>query len=159
MPDKRFFRKSGTYSAADLAERVGGELLNCPDPELVIEDIASIEEATASDICFVENRRYVGALSSSAAAICILPRNIADRAPDGLALIVSDRPRRAFAKIATLFYPEDRPSTGISPTAAIDDAAMLGKDCSVGPGAVISAGAKLGDGVRDAAAWPGDHRG
>ena len=148
MPDKRFFLKSGTFSAADLAERVGGELLNCPDPDMMIQDIASVEEATDSDICFVENRRYVGALSSSAAAVCILPRNIADRAPDGLALIVSDRPRRAFAKIATLFYPEEPRATGISPTAAIDETAMLGEGCSVGPGAVISAGAKLGDGVR-----------
>lgn len=147
MPDKRFFRKSGTYSATELAERVGGELLNCPDPDMVIADIASVEEATASDICFVENRRYVGALVLSAAAVCILPRNIVDRAPEGLALIVSDRPRRAFAKIATLFYPEERPATGVSPTASIDAAATMGEGCSIGPGAVISAGAMLGDGV------------
>ena len=147
MPDNRFFRKSGTYTAAELAERVGGELLHCADPDLVIEDIASVEEATASDICFVENRRYVGALTSSAAAVCILPRNIADRAPEGIALILSDRPRRAFAKIAALFYPEERPVTGVAPTAAVDSSATLGAGCSVGPGAVISAGAKLGDGV------------
>ncbi|MEQ8333056.1 UDP-3-O-(3-hydroxymyristoyl)glucosamine N-acyltransferase [Nisaea sp.] len=147
MPDKRFFRKSGTYSIADLAARVGGELLHCRDPERIIEDIAAVEEATAGDICFVENRRYVGALASSAASVCILPRNIADRAPDSLALIVSDRPRRAFAKIANLFYPEERAPTGVAASAAVDAVAHLGEGVSIGPGAVISAGAKLGDGV------------
>ncbi|MEP3115118.1 UDP-3-O-(3-hydroxymyristoyl)glucosamine N-acyltransferase [Nisaea sp.] len=147
MPDQRFFKKSGTYSAAELAERVGGELLNCQDPDMVIADVASVEEATNSDICFIENRRYVAALASSKAAICLLPRNIADRAPAGLTLIVSDRPRRAFAKIAAFFYPEERSASGIASGATVDPTATLGEGCSIGPGAVISAGATLGDGV------------
>lgn len=147
MPDKRFFRKSGTYSVAELAARVGGEILNCTDPEFVIEDIASVEEATDRDICFVENRRYVGALSASAAAVCILPRNLADRAPARLATIVSDRPRRAFAKIASLFYPEECSATGIAPGAFIDPGAIVGEACTIGPGAVVSSGARLGNRV------------
>ena len=147
MPDQRFFKKSGTYSVAELAERVGGELLNCSDPGVLIVDVASVEEATTNDICFIENRRYVTALASSKAAVCILPRNIADRAPDGLTLIVSDRPRRAFAKIATLFYPEERSASGIASGASVDPDAILGEGCSIGPGAVVSAGATLGDGV------------
>jgi UDP-3-O-[3-hydroxymyristoyl] glucosamine N-acyltransferase len=148
MPDKRFFRKSGTYSIAELAERVGGELINCSDPGFMIEDVAAVEEATASDICFVENRRYVGALATSRAAVCLLPRNIADRAPETVALIVSERPRRAFAKIAALFYPEEEEPAGIDPSAHIDPSATLGEGCFVGPGVTIAAGAKLGAGVR-----------
>jgi len=148
MADKRFFKKSGSYSIRELAERVGGELINCPDPDFLIEDVAAVEDATASDICFVENRRYVGALASSKAAVCLLPRNIADRAPDSLALIVSERPRRAFAKIAALFYPQAEEAAGIDPSAHVDPTATLGEGCFVGPGATISAGAKLGAGVR-----------
>ncbi|WP_420404780.1 UDP-3-O-(3-hydroxymyristoyl)glucosamine N-acyltransferase [Nisaea sp.] len=148
MPDKRFFKKSGSYSIAELADRVGGELIQCSDPGFIIEDIAAVESATAVDICFVENRRYVGALETSGAAVCLLPRNIADRAPDSVALIVSERPRRAFAKIAALFYPEEEEVHGIDPSAHVDPTAMLGDGCFVGPGASIAAGARLGAGVR-----------
>lgn len=148
MADKRFFRKSGSYSIAELADRVGGELVNCPDPDLLIEDVAAVEEASDSDICFVENRRYVGALETSKAAVCLLPRNIADRAPASLALIVSERPRRAFAKIAALFYPQTDTRSGIDSAARVDPSATLGDGCYVGPGASIAAGAKLGAGVR-----------
>ena len=147
MPDKRFFRKSGTYSVTELAERVGGDLRNCSDPDMTIKDVASIDDATETDICFVENRRYVEALASSSAGVCVLPLNIADRAPEGLALIVSERPRRAFAKIVALFYPEERQAAGVAPTAFVDTAACVGEGCYIGPGAVISAGVKLGDGV------------
>lgn len=148
MPDARFFRKSGTFTIGDLAARVGGELLHCSDPDRIIEDVAAIEDATPADICFVENRRYVGAVADSHAGACLLPRNIADRAPDSVALIVCDRPRRAFAKISALFYPQEHPSTGIHPTAVIEPDAVLGDGCSIGPGAYIGVGAKLGTNVR-----------
>ncbi|UUX50364.1 UDP-3-O-(3-hydroxymyristoyl)glucosamine N-acyltransferase [Nisaea acidiphila] len=148
MADKRFFAKSGSYSIADLAERVGGELMNCPAPDTVIEDVASVEEAAGSDICFVENRRYVAALGSSKAGVCLLPRNIADRAPEAMPLIVSERPRRAFAKIAALFYPQEDHRTGVDQSAHVDPSAELGDGCFVGPGATIGAGAKIGAGVK-----------
>lgn len=148
MADKRFFAKSGSYSIAELAERVGGELLRCANPDALIEDVASVEEASGSEICFVENRRYVGALAGSKAGVCLLPRNIADRAPDQMALIVSDRPRRAFAKIAAIFYPQQDDREGIDPSANVDPSAELGAGCFVGPGASIAAKAKLGPGVK-----------
>lgn len=144
MPDKRFFNKSGSYPVGELAERVGGELLRCPDPSLVISDVAAVEQASDRDICFVENRRYVGALETSKAAVCLLPRNIADRAPQHLPLIVTDRPRRAFAKIAAVFYPQTDSRTGVDPAAHVDPSAELGEGVYVGPKAVVGAGAKLG---------------
>lgn len=148
MADRRFFESAGTFSIADLAARVGGRLVNCAAPETAIRDVASIETAGEGDVCFVENRRYVGALDTTGASVCVIAENLVDRAPGGLALIVSARPRRAFAKIAQMFYPEARPAPGIHPTATVDPSARLGAEVSIGPGAVVEAGAAVADRVR-----------
>lgn len=148
MPDPRFFDRADPLSLGELAERTGAELSADADPKKLIYDIGSLDDADGDTIVFLENRRYVAALQSSSAGACLIARAFVDRAPAGMALLVTDRPRRAFARIAQTFYPDPPHVPGVHESAVVDPTAQVAQDCRIGPNAVIGAGAELRAGVR-----------
>ncbi|MDH3739636.1 MAG: UDP-3-O-(3-hydroxymyristoyl)glucosamine N-acyltransferase, partial [Alphaproteobacteria bacterium] len=119
------------------------------DPERLIRDVAPLETADAETLSFLDNPKYVDAFRNSNAGACVIAAKLAGDAPDGMALLLSERPYRAYAHIARAFYP----GTAVEPasrhpSALIDDSASLGKDCTIGANAVIAADVVLGDRVR-----------
>ena len=144
MADPRFFHNSGPYPLSEVAATAGVALPEGADPEFQVTDIGSVEGAGPSELCFVENRRYVPLLSDSQAGVVLLPKNLLDRAPKGPVLLVSDRPRRAFARLAQRFYPEPNPAPGTHPTAVVDPSAEIGEGVLIGAQAVIGAGTSIG---------------
>lgn len=147
MADSRFFENKGPISIAQLAELAGATLSEGADPEQQIEDVAPLDVAGSSDISFLDNRKYVAAFEASKAAACVVSPAFADRAPDGMALLLSDTPYRGYARIAHAFYPGGTAGTGIHPAAFVDDLAVLADDVSVGANAVVAAGVQLDSGV------------
>jgi UDP-3-O-[3-hydroxymyristoyl] glucosamine N-acyltransferase len=69
---------------------------------------------------------------------------MAGKAPAGVALLLTEEPYRAYARIAQAFHPVIPPEPGISPAALVDPTARLGAGCRVEPGAVIGARAEIG---------------
>ena len=64
----------------------------------------------------------------------------------GATLRVSD-PARAFAQLLGLFHPETPVPEGVAPNAVVDPEADLDRGVSVGPLAVVEAGARIGEGT------------
>ncbi len=123
-----------------LAEKLGCELIGAADVE--IEGVAGVDEATASQVTFLTNPRYLaGAQKTSAAAILV------NKADDSLpcAQLVSENPYLDFARALELFYQAPRPATGIHPTAVIDPSATVGENPSIGPYVTIAAGCSIGN--------------
>ncbi|OFX02555.1 MAG: UDP-3-O-(3-hydroxymyristoyl)glucosamine N-acyltransferase, partial [Alphaproteobacteria bacterium RIFCSPLOWO2_02_42_7] len=58
---------------------------------------------------------------------------------------VTKYPQRAYALIASAFYPKEKKPGKIDKTAIIDSSAKLGKDVVIGPMAIIGAKTELGD--------------
>lgn len=144
MADPRFFKVAGPFTLAQLAEISGAAPAEGGDPSARFVDVAPLDQAGAEQVSFLDNRKYVAAFQASRAGLCVVAPEMADKAPAGMALLLSPDPYRAYARIAQAFYPTPAPEPWVAPTAWIDPAARLGEGCRVEPGAVIGAGAEIG---------------
>ena len=93
---------------------------------------------------FLDNRRYLPAFAESGAGACIVNPKFAEKAPAGMALLVTETPYIAYARIARAFYPLPPASGEIHPTAVVDPSAKIGEGTSVAPYAVIGAAVEIG---------------
>src|SRR6266567_4681539 len=131
-----------TFTLQELAKMSGGELVG--DPSLQIRGAASLVEATAGEISFFGNRKYIGLLRKTRASAVFVPTDFAESI--GAAQIRVSNPTKAFEQIVLKFAP--KPITfapGIHPSAVVDPSARLGEGVSIQPHAVIEAGAKIGN--------------
>ncbi len=144
MADQRFFNRVGPFSLGKLAALSDGEL-NDPDQEdFVVKDIAALESAESDDLSFLDNKAYLDAFKVSKAGAAVVMARYAAKAPQGMALILSEQPYRTFALIAQEFYPRPRPVAGLSDAAIVEAGTVVGTDCQIEAGAVVAAGAELG---------------
>lgn len=126
---------------SELARLVGGTVVG--DADLVISGVSGIKEGGPGDITFVANRKYLCLMDKTAASAVLVPPEI-DKGRK--TLIQVDNPSLAFARIVSLFGPEEvtfRP--GIHPTAVIGEGVVLGRDVSIQPYTVIEDHARIGD--------------
>jgi UDP-3-O-[3-hydroxymyristoyl] glucosamine N-acyltransferase len=131
-----------TLTLQELVAMSGGELVG--DPGLKITGAASLVEATAGEISFFANRKYVGLLRKTHASAIFVPPDFAE--PISAAQIRVANPTKAFEQVVLKLAP--KPITfapGVHPTVIVDPSAQLGERVSIQPHAVIEAGAKIGD--------------
>ena len=150
MVDRKFFDYAGPFTLTQIADMSGARLKNCDCPESEIHNVAPLEAAGPSDIGFIENRRYLPALSKTRAKACFISEDLAERAPKGLILLVTETPRQNFARISNAFYPLESLVPSVHPKAIVDPTARIAEGCQVDAGAVIDAGVNL-----DASCWIG----
>ena len=133
------------YTSAQLAARVGGELVGPGD--VVVEGVAGLSLAGPGDVSFLGDPRYRPQVLPSAAGVVLIPREgFAEPPPAGRAWIKCDDPAQAFAALVPLFVaPPVRYAPGIHPTAFVHETARVAATAHVGPQAVIEAGAVVGE--------------
>lgn len=148
MADPRFFEKSGPFPLAELAEVGGARLSDNADAQRVIHDVAPLETAGQRDLTFLDNRKYRATLAASAAAACVLKPELAEHAPQGMAVLLTDTPYKAYALIARALYPKPAPRPGIAASAVVDPRAKVSPSAEISAGAVIEAGAEIGERCR-----------
>jgi UDP-3-O-[3-hydroxymyristoyl] glucosamine N-acyltransferase len=144
MADPRFFTVAGPFSVADIAGRIGAAIAGAGDGSLSLRDVAPLDTATASDLSFLDNRRYVDAFRTTKAGAVIVSAKLAPDAPPTATLLIAEQPYRAYALAAQMFYPAQPPVPGIASTAVIDATAVVGDGSAVGAHAVIGARAAIG---------------
>lgn len=152
MADPRFFGRTGPYRLDDLAARCGARLADPGHGDRLVYDVASLDQAGAEQLTFLDNPKYAAALPASAAGACILHEKHAASAPAGMALLLSPRPYHAYARVAQIFYPAERAPPGIHATATVDGTAVIAAGVAIGAGAVVEAGVRIG---RDTMIGPG----
>lgn len=146
MADARFYTASGPLTLSQIADIAGASIGEGGDPGRRFTDVAALESAGETDVSFLDNRKYIAALAASRAGACLLKPELADRAPHGMALLLTPTPYKAYARVAQAFYPAPQASGRVDPRAAVDPTAKLGDAVSVGPYAVIGAHAQIGAG-------------
>jgi len=144
MTDRRFFDCTGPHSLNELAALSGARLWNEADGTRTFSDVAPLETAGPEDVTFLDNRKYVEAFVRSRAGGAFIDERYADRAPAGMALLVTAEPYKAFARVAQVFYPAPPVIPRRSASAIIDPTAIVPGDCEIGANVVIEAGARLG---------------
>ena len=113
------------------------------DKDIVITGVASIKDAKPGDITFVSNPKYFSFADKTRASAIIAPRNFKK---GKIPLLLTDNPSAAFSKAISFIFPlEPQHPNGIHKTAVVHQTAVLGKNVSVGPHAVIEARSSVGD--------------
>jgi UDP-3-O-[3-hydroxymyristoyl] glucosamine N-acyltransferase len=133
----------GEFSLGELAVRFGLTLRG--EPSLKIRRVATLSNADAGAVSFFANSRYRRQLQSTrATAVLLAP---ADEAACPVAALIDPNPYLAYARIATLMYPESAPSAGIHPTAVVASTARVPASACIGPLSVVEADVELGERV------------
>lgn len=113
--------------------------------ELAITGIASLFDATSSEISYVAGDAFVRDLTDSKAAAIIASKRV--KLPptwDRPALLVDDA-ELAVGKVLALFAPPiPRPPVGVDALARVDATATLGENLAIGPFVFVGRSAKLG---------------
>lgn len=150
MPDPRFFTRAGPFVLSDLMRLTGATLVGSPDPSFRLSDVAPLDTAGPHDLSFLDNVRYREAFSRTRAGAVLVAPTLASLAPEGVRVLTTPAPYRAYALAAQAFYPQapSPPETSVSPGACIHEGVSLGRGCRIEAGAVIEQGAKIGDGTR-----------
>ena len=124
---------------SELAERLGCVLEG--DGAILIEGVATLEEAAPGQLTFFANPRYAPVLRRTRASAVIAGAGAED-AP--CAVLRTGDPYLAFAQAVELFADPWRPPAGVDPRAAVAPGALIAPDASIGPFAVVGEGARIG---------------
>lgn len=133
---------------SELARLVDGDIVR-GEFDFLVDGIASLDEAGASELSFLGNEKYRSQYLVTKAGAVIVPRGVTE-GPDGCALIAADNPSLAFglavkyfvASLARIFTP------GVHPRASVDESARLDRSkVRIHAGAVVMAGAEIAEGT------------
>jgi UDP-3-O-[3-hydroxymyristoyl] glucosamine N-acyltransferase len=133
----------------ELAARFGCELRG--DPDVVIERVATLQDAGPGALAFLANPRYRRHLAASRASAVVL--DAASAAQASSATLVAANPYATYARIAQLlnpspaFTPGRHPSAVVEPGARVHPSAWIGPHCYVGDGAEVGPRVYLGPGT------------
>jgi len=116
-------------------------------PEIEIQGLAGIEQATSGQLTFLANKRYIPLLKTTQASAVLIEEGAPlDRAPNlpPLAALRTANPYLAFAHALELFYKPPRYEPGVHPTAVIARTARVPEGAHIGPYCFIDEEAELG---------------
>jgi len=136
-------QKKAQYTLAELASYLNATLDG--DGDCKVSGLASLADATITDISFLSDSKYVAELAGCQAAAVVVSAEHADKVQGNV--LVSDNPYLGFAKISCLF--DDRPilPAGIDPSAKVAKGIRIAASTAIGPHAVVETGAVIASGV------------
>jgi UDP-3-O-[3-hydroxymyristoyl] glucosamine N-acyltransferase len=150
------------FTLSEIASSINGRVVG--DEKHLVSNVATLANANSSEITFLANSKYRKYLEGTKAG-CVLVDESAAQSVTGNAIVVDD-PYLAYAKVATLLFPEQVYEHQISPSSVVSDDIKLGNrvhisancviesgveiadDVYIGPGCVIGANVKIGAGSR-----------
>ncbi|MCM8773549.1 MAG: UDP-3-O-(3-hydroxymyristoyl)glucosamine N-acyltransferase, partial [Candidatus Omnitrophica bacterium] len=132
------------YTLGELAQMIGGELVGSPD--IVITGISGIKEAKEGDITFLANSKYARLMKTTLASAIITSKDVVN---SHKALIKTDNPSLAFAKVVNIFSPyKQEYIEGVHPTVVFGRQCKLGSNLAIGPYVIIENDVEIGDNTK-----------
>lgn len=135
-----------SLTLAEITTSVDGTLTG--DPERLITAVAPLAEAGPDHLSFVANPRYLPYVQGTRAGVILVPEELAERVPDGVARIVVKDPHVALYRLLPRLYPPEPVEPGVHRTAVVAEDAVLAADVSIGPFAVVESGVRVGERTR-----------
>ncbi len=118
------------------------------NPETEFVDVQPLSEAGPDHVSFLDNKRYLESFEKSRAGACLVHPDHASNAPEGMALLLTEEPYRAYARVAAAFHPPTAIKKHPAKSAVIDKTAKIGTGGRIDPGAFIGAKAEIGKNCR-----------
>jgi UDP-3-O-[3-hydroxymyristoyl] glucosamine N-acyltransferase len=129
----------------EVSDFIGGKITG--NRNLVIKNLAKIEEAQPGDLTFLYLPAYEKFLPSTKASAIIVKTGFNIKRDD-ISYIETVEPNKAFFKLINHYLTPDFPLKGIDSTAFIDPSVKIGKNFAAGKNVVISAGCSIGNNVK-----------
>lgn len=156
MADPRFYAKCGPLKLQEFLKVSG--LFFAADSAAEIRDIAAPDNASAGDLIFIENAKYLDAVNFSKADFVLAKPEIAKNITSKT-VIETPTPQLHFITAIHLLYPPGQqpdlndakpvsPSARVSSSAIIQHGAVIGANAEIGDGAIIGANSVIGPGVK-----------
>ena len=127
-------------SVAELASLVGGHVVG--DGAVIIRRVASLSAASAGEIAYLEDEKFLQTAEESKASCVITREKLAIDTP---CRIEVKNPKLAFALIAEVLHPPKQRAPEIHSSAVIAADAKIGKDVFIGAFVCIGEGSSVGD--------------
>lgn len=138
----------------ELAEFLVSQGMPCRvdgDASLLIEGVATLEDAQKSEIAFLSNPKYDAMLSTTSAGAVLVRES--QESPDGLTVLRTSDPYEAMMRLVVLIHGYRRHEAhGIAAGAHVSPNATIGENAHIAAGATIAGNAKIG---RNAVIYPG----
>jgi UDP-3-O-[3-hydroxymyristoyl] glucosamine N-acyltransferase len=131
----------GPYTLAEIASRLGGRIVG--NPQVLIRQVGSLENAGGDQIGFLSNSRYKARLAQTRAGAVIVSAEAEQLTEKPR--IVCDNPYAYFARLSQLFNPLAAQAPGVHASAVVAESAQLGERVSIGAGCVVGDGVTIGD--------------
>ncbi len=134
------------FKAQSIADFLGGTIEG--DANIVVSDVAKIEEGKPGTLAFLANPKYNKYLYETNSSIVIVNQDLQLEAEVKATLIRVPDAYKAFASLLELYQQAKGYKTGIENPSFIDTSATLGTDVYVGAFAYIGKNVKIGNHVR-----------
>lgn len=131
------------FSAHQIATLVNGSLEGNPD--VMVEQLAKIEEASTGSLSFLSNPKYEQYLYTTKASVVIVNDDLKLDRPISATIVRVKNAYLAFSTLLELYNKMRLDKTGVEERAFIDTSAKIGKDAYVGAFAYIDRGAVIGE--------------
>lgn len=113
------------------------------DGDHEVTDVARIEDARRTDVCFVADKKYLSRLEKSKPGVVIAPPGMA--LPQGMYALRHNDPDFAFSKALTALRGEPlRPTPGIGENVVVGENFDMGDNASIGAFSVMGVDVKIG---------------
>lgn len=121
------------------------------DRDFEVKGLNTLQDATAEEISFLENKKYKDSLGKTKAGAVFVTKDIVDFVPPSCIALVCDQPYVALAKASKFFAPNIIEAVGENPLIGSNTTIMentsIGKNTLIGDNCTIMAGVFIGDNV------------
>lgn len=148
MVDARFYDKKENVTLAEVAKVTDSILQNADKADEIVSDIATMQNAGNSEICFFYDRKSKESAPQMQALACVTTADLALLVPANVAVLINENPKIAFIKLNEYMYSLRKPAAGIDKSARIAESAKIGNNCFIGANVVIGENVEIGDNCR-----------
>ncbi len=145
MVDTNFYICKTNVTLAEVAKVTSAVLADESKGNETVAALATMNSATANDICFFYDRKRKEKAAAMQAKACITSADLRAFVPQNVIVLLSDDPKIAFIKLNEYMYAEKKPAAGIDASAQIAASAKIGKGCFIGAHVVIGDNVIIGD--------------
>ncbi|MDR1362116.1 MAG: UDP-3-O-(3-hydroxymyristoyl)glucosamine N-acyltransferase [Holosporaceae bacterium] len=145
MLDRTFWKEPHGMMVSELAALCG--FTKVGDADFVISDVATLEQATASELSFLGNRKYLQHLKSTkAGAVIVTEADLKNLPTEAIGLVFSNA-TVGYALAVDLLYKDAEHLHHICSTATIHETAKIGAGCYIGDHVFLGKNVEIGDNV------------
>jgi len=134
------------FTATDIAEILHGEIEG--DSEVVVSNLAKIEEGKPGTLTFLSNTKYTPYLYSTNSSIVIVDKTFVAEKEYSATLIRVDDSRMAFSTLLEFYNQVKNNKSGIEEPVSISKTATYGENPYIGAFSYIGENVKLGNNVK-----------